>query len=515
MSVVKNNTLTQKMYLNTLASLLACGTTMVVAFVTSPLLLSYLGQMSFGTWKFCQRLLGGVSVVDGRATQALKWTIANKQNSDDFEAMQRDVGCAVIVYFFFLPFLFVAGSAAAWFSPYLINNLPNEHFLIVRLTCALLVLNMLLTPLQNIPQAVLIGTNQAHKCMGIQPLADLVGGAMMIWFAYIGWGITGVAGGLFLAAIIRAVLIFSKARRSISWFGIKWPRKDEVRHFFRFSFWVFCWTFVNKLMLSSDILILGIVVSTEKVTSYALSQYAMLLSVRITTMVVGAVTPGLGGIVGDKDFKRAGKIRGEIMAGSWLIIVVLGSMTLLWNCSFIGLWVGSDIFVGIIENLMMVLLMVQLVFARNDAFIIDLTLNIKTKVLLGVLSTTTELVLAYFLTQWFSSNIVGLVVGLMTGRCILTVSYPLMVNKAFGLNGREQIVALLRPALATIVLFCVTMYFSMHFQTKSWFYLMLYVLVSFVLLIGIAFFLGLSRKQRGNILSRFMHIPLLRSLLPQ
>lgn len=507
MSAAKNKSLTQRMYLNSFASLLNYITTTVVVFIVSPLLLSFLGQTLFGIWRFCQNSLGYVSSADGRTTQALKWVIANKQSSDDSDSKQRDIGSAIIIWFFFLPFLLIVGSAVSWFLPHLINDLPREHFMMVRLTGALLVLNIIIQPLQSVPEAVLIGTNQAHKCMWIRSVAAILSGVFMVGFAYIGWGTAGVACGLLLATTIRGILILGKARKDISWFGVKRPHKGEARDFYKFSFWSFCWSFINRLMLSGDILILGLAISVEKVASYSLSQYAMTASLGITGMIVGAATPGLGGIVGANDFKRAGRVRSEIMTGSWLMIVVSGSMILLWNRSFVGLWVGQKIFVGFTENMVMVLSLFQLVFIRNEAFIINLTLKIRNKVFLGSLSVGLSLILAYAFSQLFSSSVVGVVVGLMAGRFILTVSYPLMVNRAFKINGRKQVTALFRPALATIVLFFTAIYLSMHFQVISWVYLVLYGVISFVLLLGIAFFLGLSRKQRGNIFVRLGDLP--------
>ena len=305
------------------------------------------------------------------------------------------MGCAVFVWCCFLPFLFVICSAVTWFSPHFINNLPIEHFLIVRLTCAVLVLNMIIMPLQTIPEATLIGTNQAYKCIWIHPVATVTGGGLMAWATYVGWGLVGVAGAVLCATLIRGGLTLWIARGNVNWLGINRPLKGEVRSFFNFSFLVLCWTFVNSLMLTGDVVVLGLVISAKKVASYTLTQYTMLMCVSLVALIAGAVTPGLGGIVGKKDFVKAGKVRGEIMIGSWLIISVLASLILLWNSSFVALWVGREIFVGHTENLFMVLLMVQLVFIRNDAFIIDVTLNIRKKVILVAFACALGLILAY------------------------------------------------------------------------------------------------------------------------
>ena len=60
----------------------------------------------------------------------------------------------------------------------------------------------------------------------------------------------------------------------------------------------------------------------------------------------------------------------------------MGTSILLWNRSFIGLWVGADRYSGSFPHSLIVIGVIQLVFIRSDANIIDLTLRLSQKVLL-------------------------------------------------------------------------------------------------------------------------------------
>ncbi len=50
-------------------------------------------------------------------------------------------------------------------------------------------------------------------------------------------------------------------------------------------------------------------------------------------------------------------------------------MVLLWNRSFVHLWVGNEHYAGELTNFLLVLLAIQLIFIRNEAGILDLTLD--------------------------------------------------------------------------------------------------------------------------------------------
>ena len=106
--------LTRKAYLNAIASALDYGARLVVGFVINPLLVTGLGSYGYGVWQVLGSLVGYLSPVGGRSTQALKWTIANQQASTDYEEKRRYVGSAVAVWLFFLPLVIVA-LGCAWY----------------------------------------------------------------------------------------------------------------------------------------------------------------------------------------------------------------------------------------------------------------------------------------------------------------------------------------------------------------------------------------------------------------
>ena len=499
-------TLTKLTYLSAISFVANYGVTLLVGFFVSPILLTILGKNLFGTWKICQRLLTYISGVDGQATQALQWTIANKQSSDDVGPKRRDVGCAIIVWLRFLPLVLVVGAFVAWFSPHLIRELPTEYFAATRMTCAVLVLNLILLPLNTIPQSVMLGMNLAYRCTWIRSFGTILGGLFMIAAAYVGWGLVGLATAILCATILTGFFVLFAAKRSLLWFGVDRPRKDEIRNFFGFSIWVLASSLVSKFMLSSDIIILGLVSSAAMVTSFVLSTYTVQMVMSLILLVVSSCLPGLGGIFGREDYEKAAKVRGEIMSLSWLFAVAMGSMVLLWNYSFVKLWVGSDNFIGFTENLLMVLLMTQLIFIRNDARIVDVTLNIRKKVLLGLFSACLAVLLAYVFSRYWLPNVAGLVVGLMTGRLVLTISYPILVERAFRARTALSGPGLIRPFLVMACLYAGASLAGAHLNVDSWLKLILYGAGSFVLALGIAFLGGLNLSQRRQIFLRMAHL---------
>ncbi len=65
------------------------------------------------------------------------------------------------------------------------------------------------------------------------------------------------------------------------------------------------------------------------------------------------------------------------MSSIWLFTIVAGTTVLLWEESFLRLWVGERYYPGPAAILMVMLMVLQFALIRTDANIIDLTLNLR------------------------------------------------------------------------------------------------------------------------------------------
>ncbi len=504
-ALISSPNLTQTTFLNAASSLLSYGAAILVGLLLNPLLLTSLGAVLFGTWKICLRLLTYVSAADGQANQALKWTIANRRSVTDVEQKRREIGCAVVVWLRFLPLMLLVGGLLSWFSPTFINDLPREYYFVTRLTCIVLVVNLLLFPLKSIPESVMVGMNLRYKITWISAAGALFSGVLLAGAAWSGWGLFGLAVAFLVGAVLEGGAIFYMARRSLPWLTVRRPKPGEVSKFFTFSVWMLAWTLIQRLLLYSDIIILGVVSNASLVAAYTLTFYVAQSSIALSSLLVSAGMPGLGDIVGRGDHKKADEVHSEIMASSWLLAVIIGAMILLWNRPFISLWVGADQFIGFWENLLIVLLMTQLIFIRYQASIVDVTLEIRAKVLWGALSTFVSLLLAIWLGFYLKSPIAGVLLGLIGGRLILSVLYPILVRKTLQKGThptRKSVLDFLRMSGVMVFLYGSTYYLAPFIKVDNWRELILFAVISFMIVFCISFWAGFSMIQRKNIITR-------------
>jgi O-antigen/teichoic acid export membrane protein len=458
-------------------------------------------------WQIAMRSVGYLSPVSGRPNETLKWKLAHDQISADDEQKRTYVGSAIIVALLFLPPMLCLGAVLVWFVP-LWFKAPEAYVWPIRLAVGFLVVNLVVTGFAIIPQSVLYGENLAYKRMGLGAVFISIGGGFTWLVLYLDLGIAGVAAAALASTLLMGAFYYLVARHYTPWFGVRFPPWRDARPFIGLSFWFMVWNLVMTLMLSSDVIILGLLGSVVQAGDYTLTKYAPETTIMIIAMVVFGITPGLGGIIGSGDKQRAARVRGEIMSMSWLLTTALCTTVLLWNRIFIGVWVGDQHYLGTPATLMIVLVVTQFVLIRNDANIIDLTLELPVKVSLGLASTTLGIIIAAVLVGSYNLGVIGLTVGLLLGRSILSVAYPMMIGRFLGVTPSSQALSSLRPGAVTVVLFGLAFFLDQARAAGSlpfahtWVGFFLLAGLTFCVLIGLGFVTGFTRRQRLNVTNR-------------
>jgi len=496
--------LSRRAALNSLAAALDVVARIGVELVLNPLLVGSLGDHLYGAWRVLWRFAGSLQATTGRASIALKWSIANRKESADDQEKRLLVGSAVGVWVLFLPIIGIIGGSLAWLAPAFLHTRP-EFAWSVRGAALLLVGYTALSSLVDVPRSILQGENLGYKRMGLTTLIVVLGGSLTAVALLLHLGIVGVGAAQVAAALLEGALLVWVVRTYVAWAGVARPSLAALREFLQLSGWFVVWKLVMQLMLVGDVLVLGIAASVESVTNYTITSFAPVAVFAVTRLLIAGVAPGLGGLVGSGDHQAAARVRGELMAATWLAVITAGTTLLVWNRSFIDLWVGGSRYAGTFPTLLIVLMVVQFVLIYNDAGIIDLTLSIRGKTLVGLLAVVVSLALAAILVR-AGGGIPGLCLGILAGRAILTVAYPVLVGRLFGLPWRRQAVAAIRPALATGALLAAALPVAGAARAGGWPTLVLGAAITAVVVATLSFLLGLSRADREALLRRLRKV---------
>lgn len=470
--------------------------TAVLGLVFNPLLMTYLGSSAFGIFKATQKFLDFASVADGRATQALKWTIAYKTQSATTNQLRRDVGAAIVVWILALPIVAMIVGAMVFAAPILIANLTLAEVETARVVAFILGANVALMGLFGIPDAVLLGSNLGSRSVDVSTAILIASNLGMVLTAMGGFGVTGVALVAVVAALLNAIITLFVTRRSVEWWGVLRPNKQDVGTLAKFSGWMLGWEMTQKLMLASELLLFSILIGPIGVTNYTFTSYVPQFALSICLLTASAFTPQLGKALGATESREAASITRTVRELVLALITVFGSATLLLNGEFVTLWAGNDRYLGDTLNILMVVAFAQLALIRNDAQFQDAGLRVSTKTIVGLCSAVLSIglaVLAYHLhpVPW------ALYAGLIAGRLIANLAFPLLVRRVVNhatYPWRTLVVTAVTLTLAALA--------SKLIEPAGLVELLSYGVGTVVLSAGAAW-LGLSVVTRTKVLARF------------
>jgi len=186
-----------------------------------------------------------------------------------------------------------------------------------------------------------------------------------------------------------------------------------------------------------------------------------------------------------------------VMSLVWLVGTAGGAAVVMWNGTFVGLWVGDHLYAGDTTTVLVVVLALQLALIRMDTFVIDVALIPRVKVLGGLVAAIASIVLAAVAAGPLDGGVVGLCIGLVLGRAILGLVAPIAVGRFLGGDTtRHQARSVVRPALVTGLVLAGSWWVAQRNVTESWFVLVVGVAGTFVVLCVVTASLGLTHDQR-------------------
>ena len=418
--------------LNALGTALVYLAYLVATFVSNKILVGVLGAVVFGLFQVCLRLLSYVTPGEGPVSQALKWIIANRHAKADDQDLKRTVGSALVLWGWLSAGILLLGALVSWQAPFFMRDIPAGMEQVVRLTCLVLVLRTIASNGGRVFVAPVQGVNLAYKVTFTDALLEVVRGGLLIGAASLGLGLLGLAQALLLTALVSVGLYWRLARRWVPWFGIARPGRRDLDRFSDFGGWLLASNVLYRVLLMSDIVLLGWVAGGARVSVLTFSQYVCNFGVTVVVLAAVAVAPGLGRLLGSGELERARAIREELLALCWLSTVVVAVGVLVWNGAFVAMWVGREFYTGPEVNALIVLLFAQTAFIRLDGLVIDVSLDIRRKVAWTAVATLLGVVLAVVLGRTLHLGMAGVLLGMGIGRGVLSLAYPLIAARTLG-----------------------------------------------------------------------------------
>ena len=229
--------LTKKAWLNSVAAGLDYTARFAVRFLVTPIVLAVLGPTLFGIWEVVRKSTDYLSA-SGRATQALKWFVVDRQGSDNHLEKRQGVGGALSVTAILAPLQLAIGGVVAWFAPIWFSA-PTESYFAVRVCTAIVILGIVSRGFTDVSRCVLEGENLGYKRMWISAVLVALGGILTVLAVRLGFGLVGLAVASVFATVMTGLAFLFVVKNYVPWFGVARPTAGVMKQFAGLSGWFF------------------------------------------------------------------------------------------------------------------------------------------------------------------------------------------------------------------------------------------------------------------------------------
>ncbi|MCH6201734.1 oligosaccharide flippase family protein [Aquiflexum sp. LQ15W] len=486
----------QRAYLNSLTSIIDQIAKQVMGFVVNPFVVKGLGNSLFGVYQIVLEISGYANLADTQSTQVLKWTLAKNRNVFTKEELRSEISTGLYIIFLILPFLLIVGAILSWFAP-TIMNVDAVYEDLVRKVSAIVIFAVVISKFSNFFESILRGLNLGYKGMGVKTLLIVIGGICKIFVINYGYGLIGLVLLQVIIAFLTVVIFFYLVKKNVPWFALGKTNKNKIISYTKLSGWFMATKVAGMVLFNSEKILLGFFIGPEIVTIYVLTMFTTSALKGVLDSVVSGVIPGIGTFFGLGEFDKIRKSRLLISNLIWFTSFSFGNAILLFNPSFLNLWVGRENFAGSFENFLILLMAIQYIFFFTTGNFINVTLDLKTKVYLTGLSAIVSIGFAYFLIPLM--GISGLCLSVLLGRSILSIGFPIILNRKINNNNKFITLEDLRISLLSLLGLALASYFQSYINIENW-YILIISGILVTLISGLLFWVFVIENQNKKLI---------------
>ncbi|WP_342806468.1 hypothetical protein [Alteromonas sp. M12] len=472
-------------------------------FLLNPIFVGLLGTYYFAIWKTSLKVFDFLTMFDGRASQSIKWVIAQQRKNKLLEKQfKRAVFEALSVTLKALPYYILVLLTCSFTVNYLFEDFVEEDFLLVSVFGLLLSLHFLINLMCEVIDGVFVGMNEAYKSKSLKLLFLIFLNLFIVLNLIAGFGIIGIALSYLISTTLLLLILIFLLKSEFDWFKLKslGEINREKTVIQPFSKWMSVWGFSDKLFVTQELFCISILLGTTAVTSFIFSSFIQVFSLSVTLLIGSAVMPYLANgnkTEGHSNFINGIKVYKEIL---YFITSILFGYMVIFNASFVFLWIGSDHYVGQIENFLLSLLFVFISLIRSDSQVGNLSLDLKSRALWSLIFCIGAFLFVYILFDFYP-NMITILTVILAFRCLFYVTQRELVYKEIkGVGSGAKLVCVI------FFLSPLVMYLGSNYLAESWLNLFIMSTLYSVIFSAIYYLFILDSSSRSFVFTMFRKV---------
>lgn len=482
--------------LNTLTGWIDKFTSIIVNFIIKPITLGFLGTSLFGVLEMLNKMTEFMASADFRSATTVKWILSVEREKSSTDILNKKISAGFFASIITIPIYIIIGSVIIYISPF-ITKVPENLFLEVRTCSSILVVSFIITQVFFIYEQVLQGMNMAYKRIGVRAFITILGGALTYLLLYLNMGLIGVVLANLFVVVLTGASYWFVVCENLKWVKIVKVSFNEVLGFVKVSIGFMIEKLISVFSRSFDVLILGYFITTEVVSQYSITSYLYMSLSGFIMMFMSSYITSISPLA--KNEEKIGLLNAR--AEMWFLQVLIYSyflmLVVLFNQTFVGLWSSQDLYVGSLNNFLIVIYITCRCIADIERSFLCMYLKLKEANLnaLGVLI----FICIFSIPLTYTFALTGLLICLVLSQILMIIlnvrSFKKIVNTK--LNTLKYID--FRFGSTLLILICLTIYGGVILNIGSWLVFMIVGVMSSLLVALILYYVALGNVNKSII----------------
>ena len=315
----------------------------VSGLVVTPVVLHELGTETFGVWSFIGAVTIYLSALDLGVAPSVVRATAEARGRQTPEEVGRLASVALAVYGLIGVITLGAGLVLAWFVPALVE--APESLTAETRVCALLIVLGLVA---RFPLGLFNSLLAGHQRFDLQNTANFVSTVLYAALVVI---LLPRGGGLVLLGVVTLATTLFRLSFPLVWLKREFPglrlskqhvSRDAVRELLTVSWGNFLGHVASKVVLSADVVVVGIVLGAREAGVYALASRLFGMALGIASATTPFLLPAFAESEGAGEVSRQRGLMLMALRGGMAIALLVALPLVVLPDEVLAAWVGPE-----------------------------------------------------------------------------------------------------------------------------------------------------------------------------
>jgi O-antigen/teichoic acid export membrane protein len=430
-----------------ISALTAGGLTVVFALVATPLRLAWLGQDAMGLYRVLLDTLAYLALLEFGIATALSSLFATALAANARTRVRALLGLGVRELAKVSALKVVAGLGLT-LGLALVVDIPSGLAVDFGIACGVGLLTVIVTPV-NAFRALLEGGQRGYSVQLVMMLQATLSTLLAVWFAYLGWGVTGQLAALAASTFAcQGLLLGYSIRRFPETVGAVTNGKErdhtlkpELRRLNRPAFVL---QLSGTIAILSDSIIIATVLSPGLVVNFFLTQRLAAVAQAQLQNIGTASWAAMADIHATGEYAKFNRRTLELTS-----LVMVASLTALipiaaFNRTFVTLWVGPEFYGGTVVTVAAALVALGQAVVSLWGWLFHATGQPGRLVPVSVAIVVVNLSASIILARVY--GIAGPLLGTLISQVLVSAwGFPLLLRGTFGIQMAPLAGVLARP----------------------------------------------------------------------